>query len=293
MNHGLRPAADEEERFCRALGERLGVRLHVERVQVSRTGNLEAAAREARYAAAEAVRLREGLDIVATGHTASDQAETVLYRLVSSPGRRALIGMAPRRDRIVRPLLQVTGADTRAYCLAAGLPWREDESNEDRSLARNRLRLDVIPALREIHPAAESNILATAAQLRDEAGDRRARGGGGARACRGGRQPRRPWRPDAWRRSPGVRRLMLQRLAERAAGGPVAARGRSAARGRWSAWPRAGGAEWSTSAAGCGRWPSTAWCGSCAARRTAAAGGGCPGGPRKLPLRSVGGRSSA
>ena len=110
----------------------------------------------------------QGLDLVATGHTASDQVETVLYRLASSPGRRALLGMAPLRDRIVRPLLEVSGRDTRAYCRAAGLGWREDETNQDRALARNRLRLDVIPALREIHPAVEANVLATAAQLRDE-----------------------------------------------------------------------------------------------------------------------------
>ena len=221
INHGLRPAAASDERFCRALGERLGVRLHVERVQIEPSGNLEARARDARYAAAEAVRLREGLDLVATGHTGSDQAETVLYRLVSSPGRRALLGMAPRRDRIVRPLLQVTGADTRAYCVAAGLPWREDESNEDRSLARNRLRLDVIPALREIHPAAESNILSTAAQLRDEQaiveravdeGLERAGAGGQPPAVEGGRLAAEP---------PALRRLMLQRLAEQAAAGPV------------------------------------------------------------------------
>ena len=158
---------------------------------------------------------------MATGHTGSDQAETVLYRLVSSPGRRALLGMAPRRDRIVRPLLEVTGADTRAYCVEAGLSWREDESNQDRSIARNRLRLDVLPALREIHPAAESNVLATAAQLRDEheiverAVDEaleRAGAGGQPPAVEAGRLAAEP---------AALRRLILQRLAETAAAGPV------------------------------------------------------------------------
>lgn len=224
VHHGLRAAADEDESFCRQLCEALEVPLHVERVQVAAAGSLEARAREARYAAAEAVRGRAGLDLVATGHTASDQVETVLYRLATSPGRRALLGMAPRRDRIVRPLLAVSGEDTRAYCREAGLDWREDESNQDRTPARNRLRLDVIPALREIHPAAEANVLATAAQLRDEqevlerAVDealRRIGAGGHPPTVEVARLASEP---------PALRRLLLQRLAESAAGAPLALR---------------------------------------------------------------------
>jgi tRNA(Ile)-lysidine synthase len=218
VHHGLRAAADEDEVFCRGLCEALGVRLHVERVEVDRTGSLEARAREARYAAAESVRRQEGLDLVATGHTASDQVETVLYRLASSPGRRALLGMAPLRDRIVRPLLEVSGDDTRAYCREAGLGWREDETNQDPSPARNRLRLEVIPALREIHPAVEANVLATAAQLRDEqqvleqAVDEAL-----ARAGAGGHPPTVEVARLA-SEPPALRRLILQRLAESAAG---------------------------------------------------------------------------
>ena len=221
VNHGLRAGAEEDERFCGELCAGVGIRLHVERVHVDRSGNLEAQARAARYAAAEAVRARAELDLVATGHTASDQVETVLYRLVSSPGRRALLGMAPLRDRLVRPLLELRREDTRAYCLEAGLAWREDESNQDRTLGRNRLRLDVLPALREVHPAAEQNVLATAAQLRDEqeivelaVDEALARLGAGGyppvvEVARLASEP------------PALRRLVLQRLAERAAGGPV------------------------------------------------------------------------
>ena len=99
VHHGLRSAADEDERFCRELCEELGVELVVERVTIPTGGNVEAGARDARYEAAERVRRRLGLDVVATGHTAGDQVETILYRLVSSPGRRALLGMRPRRDR--------------------------------------------------------------------------------------------------------------------------------------------------------------------------------------------------
>jgi tRNA(Ile)-lysidine synthase len=221
VNHGLRAGAAEDERFCAELCETLGVPLYVERVDVPGSGNLEARARQVRYAAAEAVRARAGFDVVATGHTGSDQAETVLYRLASSPGRRALLGMAPVRDRIVRPLLGVSREDARDYCRAAGLAWREDESNEDRTFARNRLRLDVLPALRDIHPAAEQNVIATASQLRDEQEIvERAIDEALERTGAGGHPPvveaaRLAAEPAA------MRRLVLQRLAERAAGGAL------------------------------------------------------------------------
>jgi tRNA(Ile)-lysidine synthase len=221
VNHGLRAEAIEDERHCAALCAELGLELFVERVDVPRRGNLEAAAREARYAAAERVRLEAGLDAIATGHTATDQVETILYRLVSSPGRRALLGMAPRRDRIARPLLEVTREETRAYCEDAGIGWREDQTNLDRSRARNRLRHEVLPELRQVHPAAERNVLATAALLRDEydvlerAVDQALRDAGA-----GGTPPSVELaRLAAF--PPALRRLVLRRLAEEAAGEPL------------------------------------------------------------------------
>ncbi len=221
VNHGLRPAAGDDERFCVELCEALGVKLEVERLTVPTSGNLEASARAARYEAAERVRSRLALDVVATGHTASDQVETILYRLASSPGRRALLGMRPRRDRLVRPLLGITRDETHAYCKEAGLAWREDESNLDRTLARNRLRLDILPGLREVHPAADRNILATAAQLRDEhevlehAIDEALRKSGGGGSPPAVELARLASLPAA------LRRLVFRRLAEDAAGVPV------------------------------------------------------------------------
>src|SRR2546421_175939 len=76
----------------------------------------------------------------AAGHTATDQAETVLYRLAASPGRRALLGMPARDGRLVRPLLEVTREETAAYCRERGLSWREDRSNDDPVYARARVR---------------------------------------------------------------------------------------------------------------------------------------------------------
>ena len=164
VNHGLRPDAGADEEFCRELCERLGVPLTVERAGGAPEGNVQAWARELRYAAAE--RLAEG--DYATGHTLSDQAETVVYRLATSPGRRALIGMAPRRGRLVRPLLEITREDTRAWCRERGLEWREDPTNADTYYARARVRHEVMPHMRELNPAAERNIAETARRLRDE-----------------------------------------------------------------------------------------------------------------------------
>jgi tRNA(Ile)-lysidine synthase len=162
VNYGLRPEAEEDEAFCRELCERLGVRLVVHRAGPP-VGNVQAWAREVRYA--EAAKLGP---VVATGHTATDQVETVLYRLAASPGRRALLGI---RDRpgVIRPLLGWTREETEAYCRERGLPWREDPTNESDVFARNRIRNELLPALRSIHPAAEANILRTLEILRDEA----------------------------------------------------------------------------------------------------------------------------
>jgi tRNA(Ile)-lysidine synthase len=164
VNYGLRPEADEDERFCRALCERLGVPLVVHRAGAPAKGNLQAWAREVRYAAAAEL---EG--DIATGHTATDQAETILYRLAASPGRRALLGMKPREGRIVRPLLSVTREETARHNEERGLPWREDATNDSDRFARNRIRAGLVEELRRIHPAAEANVNRTAELLRDEA----------------------------------------------------------------------------------------------------------------------------
>jgi len=169
VDHGLRAGAAGDEEHCRALCDLLGVELVVERVRRPEgPGNLHAWAREARYGAARRVAAHRGA-LIATGHTASDQAETVLYRLAASPGRRALLGMTPRAEGLVRPLLGVTRAQTAAHCQGRGLAWREDPANDDRAFARARVRGGLLPALAAIHPAAELNVVRTAALLREEA----------------------------------------------------------------------------------------------------------------------------
>ncbi len=175
VNYGLREQADADERHCAAVCERLGVELEVVRAErdagspgmPGAAGNVQAWARELRYdAATRSAQRRDAL--VATGHTASDQVETILYRLAASPGRRALQGMVASEGRLIRPLLGVTREQTAAYCEAQGLGWREDESNADERYARTRVRHGLLPALRAVHPAAEANVLRTAALLREE-----------------------------------------------------------------------------------------------------------------------------
>ncbi|HEV3407838.1 MAG TPA: tRNA lysidine(34) synthetase TilS [Gaiellaceae bacterium] len=144
VNHKLRGAESEEDaRFCR---EVLGAEV-VEAPGGSAT--TEAELRELRYSLA-AGRLR------ATGHTASYQVETVIYRLAASGTTTGI--RAKREDGVVRPLLTVWREETEAYCRAEGLPFRVDSSNEE--TVRGVIRNEIVPALRRLHPAAERNVLA-------------------------------------------------------------------------------------------------------------------------------------
>jgi tRNA(Ile)-lysidine synthase len=172
VNYGLRAEADGDEAHCRALCEALGVTIEVERAErpADAPGNLQAWARDVRYAAGARLAGACGPGArVAAAHTATDQAETILYRLAASPGRRALLGMPARSGRLVRPLLGVTREETAGWCRARGLAWREDATNDSHVYARGRVRADLVPALRAVHPAAERNVVRTAELLRDEA----------------------------------------------------------------------------------------------------------------------------
>jgi tRNA(Ile)-lysidine synthase len=180
VNYGLREQADADERHCVGLCQELGVELHIVREHTSppaapatggeaagASGNLQGWAREVRYRAA-ALMAEEKDALIATGHTASDQVETILYRLAASPGRRALLGMVASEGRLIRPLLAVTREQTASYCEARGLTWCEDESNDNERFARARVRHGLVGALRAVHPAAEANVLRTARLLGEE-----------------------------------------------------------------------------------------------------------------------------
>jgi tRNA(Ile)-lysidine synthase len=219
LNYALRPDSDRDEETCAELCEKLGIELLVERPQLEE-GNVQAEAREARYRTAERLRQSRAADWIATGHTRTDLAETVLYRLAASPGRRALLGMRPRRGAVVRPMLTLERDEVRRLASEAGLPFRDDPSNVEPLYARNRIRNEVLPVLREIGPEAEATIAETQAELAEEseALDRAAAdvlSESGADVA--GAISRDTLAPV----HPAIRRLALRRLAERAAGAAV------------------------------------------------------------------------
>jgi tRNA(Ile)-lysidine synthase len=239
LNYGLRDDSGADEAACRELCDRLGLELVVQHPRLPE-GNVQAAAREARYGAAESLRRERRLDWIATGHTRTDLAETVIYRLATSPGRRALLGLPPRSGAIVRPLLGLRREVVRSLAVDAGLPFRDDPTNAEPLYSRNRIRNEVLPVLREIGPALEDVIAETQAELAEESDlfDRLAE--------------------EALRRSgadvagaiswetlnaldPPIRRLALRRLAERAAGAAVPlGRGRAAEIWRLAGNPEGG-----------------------------------------------------
>jgi tRNA(Ile)-lysidine synthase len=153
VNHQLRGADSErDDEFCRALARRLGLRAHVERVQVRGSAaadgrSVEDAARVLRYEALERGRHSLGADRVAVGHTRDDQAETVLLKLVRGAGLRGLAGIYPRHGSIVRPLFDVGRQQVRAWLTDNGITHVEDASNEDRANPRNLMRHEVLPAM--------------------------------------------------------------------------------------------------------------------------------------------------
>lgn len=209
VDHGLRAAARAEVEAVAAYAAARGCAVHTAALGLSPGPDLQARAREARLAEAERVALEHGYARIATGHTASDQAETVLFRLARGSGRRGLSGIAPRRGPFIRPLLCLTRSETAAWCAEHGLPAVDDPSNHDRQHRRARVRHDLLPVLETIHPDAQRHVAALADLLRDEAEllaplvdtawDRCARGGGlDAQALSG--QP------------PALARLLVRRL---------------------------------------------------------------------------------
>jgi tRNA(Ile)-lysidine synthase len=148
VDHALRPDSAADAEFVVSLGVRLGVPVDVARVRVG-DGSVEAAARMARHAALEACAERLGAQRIALGHTADDQAETLLMRMLEGTGVRGLAGIPHVRGRVIRPLLDARHRDATAALQRAGLPWLEDPSNRDERFFRNRVRHTLLPHLAE------------------------------------------------------------------------------------------------------------------------------------------------
>jgi len=174
LDHGLRPDSAEDAAFCAQLCARLGVPFETAHADVRgrarlRREGIEAAAREERYGFLRAVRARQMASAIAVGHTRDDQAETVLLRLLRGAGAAGLAAMRPFSRDLMRPLLSVSRAEVLDYLAERGLTWREDPSNTDRALLRNRIRHDLLPYLEEqFNPRLRARLAATATLLTDE-----------------------------------------------------------------------------------------------------------------------------
>jgi len=175
IDHGLRPRETPAEWACiRTAAARLQVdcaRIAVDAAATAAAGglSLEHAAREVRYRAfGELVRER-GLDLVAVAHTADDQAEEVLLRLLRGGGRRALSGMRCRSGNLIRPLLRTRKAELMAYLTEKKISFCHDSSNDDLRFLRNRIRHELLPLLEERYdPGIRRALLKTAAKLSED-----------------------------------------------------------------------------------------------------------------------------
>jgi tRNA(Ile)-lysidine synthase len=175
FNHQLRGAdADADEAFCRAMATSLRLPLDVGRADVRTAANeagrsIEDTARELRYAFLEQAADRVRADTIAVAHSLDDQSETFLLRLVRGSGSRGLAAILPRAGRVIRPLLEIPRADLRAYASERRLAFRDDPSNRDVSIPRNRVRHELIAYLeREFNPGINRVLAREAALARED-----------------------------------------------------------------------------------------------------------------------------
>ncbi len=171
LHHGLRgEQADADEAFCGALSMRLGLPFVSERADVSgfaraQKRSTEDAARTLRYAFLDRAADALGADAIAVAHTRDDQAETLLLRLLRGAGTRGLASIRPRAGRVIRPLIDVERAGLREYLAGLGETWREDATNLDLAIPRNRIRHELIPYLGSRFSPSVAAILARTAAL--------------------------------------------------------------------------------------------------------------------------------
>jgi len=178
FNHRLRDEAGEDERFVRDLARRWVLPLEVGSADVRAVArrkklNLEEAGRDLRYRFLRQAAEAGGATKIATGHTMTDQAETVLMRLMRGTGLSGLAGIAPLVDSppcpVVRPLLTVAGPDLRAWLSVRDIPFREDASNLDLRFLRNRIRAGLLPELaRDYEPRIVAHLARLAGIVRED-----------------------------------------------------------------------------------------------------------------------------
>ena len=166
VDHGLRPGSAAEADRVAALAGDHQLPFRALTVRVDPGPSLQDRARVARHDALQRAARREGATAIALGHTADDQAETVLMRALSAGSPRSLLAMAERSGRLARPLLSVWREETVAYCEALGLESFDDPSNADLRFLRSRVRHDLLPALERVFPQARRRLVVLAERQR-------------------------------------------------------------------------------------------------------------------------------
>jgi tRNA(Ile)-lysidine synthase len=175
LDHGLRPDSAADAAFCRDLCETLRIPFRTLRADVAARrraegGGLEEAARRERHAFLHAVKAEENASWIALAHNRDDQAETVLLRLLRGAGGLGLSAMRPRAGDLLRPMLTLSRRDVLDHLAERSLSWREDPSNADVAIARNRVRHELIPYLeRHFNPAVREALARSAALLAEDA----------------------------------------------------------------------------------------------------------------------------
>ena len=171
INHKLRgDEADSDENFVRKICAENSVELRVLRIDVHKEAQkrkigTEECGRQIRYEFFEKTAAEFNAKI-ATAHTASDNAETVIFNMARGCGIKGLCGIPPVRDNIIRPLIETTRSEIEEYCRSNGYDYVTDSTNLERDYTRNKIRLDVIPVLKNINPSLESTIARMSTQMR-------------------------------------------------------------------------------------------------------------------------------
>ena len=178
LDHGIRgEEAARDLAFCKREAERVGLELVVEHADVptlakDRGASLEEAARDARYDFFDRVMREREIPILVTAHHATDNLETLLFRLMRGTGSRGIFGMRPSRPFgngfLVRPLLEVSGKELRDYCKRAQIPFVTDSTNLDTAYTRNRIRHGILPIFEETSPGSEARAARLARELRED-----------------------------------------------------------------------------------------------------------------------------
>jgi tRNA(Ile)-lysidine synthase len=172
-NHRLRATADRDEQFVRNWCKEHSIPLSVGSGDVAQFAaehglGIEEAARKLRYDFLYGTAAQTGCTLIATGHHAGDNAETVLMNLIRGCGLNGLCGIPERRGILVRPMLSITRQEIISFLTARSIPWVEDESNLDQSYSRNRIRHQLLPLLEEMNPQAIRHITEAAARLGED-----------------------------------------------------------------------------------------------------------------------------